>query len=417
MSQTEPVRPREQELAWYWSSLLGIYLVAVVLLLSYMLYMLWPPSPNARDVRGRPRQTANRNVAANTAPENANAAATGEQANVQANANVRAAADGDNDDESGSEQILAKVHLFGGRIVMEHSFEVRLLLLVLLAGALGSYIHAATSFIDYVGNRKLYPNWVWWYLLRPFVGMALALVFYFVVRGGFISPQAGGNDMNPFGIAALAGLVGMFSQQATDKLSEVFKTLFRTGPAHGDEKRKDSLLEGTATTETTETTTTTPLTTATTATTETTTTTPLETTATPLTTATTETTAPPVVPPVTPTTETSVTDTSSAELPGDEEEFPDAPTGQTSLVVLEINPNSGGLPGMDTAIISGMNFAEGSTVTFGDKPAARVTVLDANTISVMTPPADAEGPVDVTVTSPDGDGDTLAEGFTYTAGG
>jgi hypothetical protein len=127
-------------------------------------------------------------------------------------------------------------------ITLEHSFEVRLLLLVLLAGALGSYIHATTSFVDYVGNRKLSANWVWWYLLRPYVGMTLALLFYFVVRGGFISVSAGGEDMNPFGIAALAGLVGMFSKQATDKLSEVFKTLFRAAEGEGDDKRKDSLV-------------------------------------------------------------------------------------------------------------------------------------------------------------------------------
>jgi hypothetical protein len=32
--------------------------------------------------------------------------------------------------------------------------EVRLLVLVAVAGALGSYIHLATSFADYLGNRQ-----------------------------------------------------------------------------------------------------------------------------------------------------------------------------------------------------------------------------------------------------------------------
>jgi hypothetical protein len=33
----------------------------------------------------------------------------------------------------------------------------------------------------------------------------------------------------------------MFSKQATDKLSEVFNTLFRTAPGGGDDQRKDAL--------------------------------------------------------------------------------------------------------------------------------------------------------------------------------
>ena len=71
--------------------------------------------------------------------------------------------------------------------------------------------------------------------------MALALVFYFVIRGGFLTTSGGARDINPYGIAALAGLVGMFSKQATDKLGEVFGTLFRSAEGEGDAKRKDPL--------------------------------------------------------------------------------------------------------------------------------------------------------------------------------
>ena len=123
--------------------------------------------------------------------------------------------------------------------------EVRLILLVLLVGAIGSYLHAASSFVDYLGNRTFVESWIWWYLLRPFIGMLLALLFYFVFRGGFITAgntQANATDfINPFGIAAMAGLVGMFSKVATDKLNEVFTTLFRPAPGQGDAKRGDKL--------------------------------------------------------------------------------------------------------------------------------------------------------------------------------
>lgn len=114
-----------------------------------------------------------------------------------------------------------------------------LLLLVVVASALGSYIHAATSFATYVGNRALALSWVWWYLLRVFIGVSLSVLFYLAIRGGFLAAQAESSDVNPYGIAALAGLVGLFSKQATDKLEEVFTTLFRVQERKGDALRKD----------------------------------------------------------------------------------------------------------------------------------------------------------------------------------
>lgn len=105
------------------------------------------------------------------------------------------------------------------------TFDERLLLLVMVAGMLGSFIHGATSLADYVGNNRFSRRWTWFYILRPVIGMALALVFYFVIRGGFLTTNVGATDM--------------FSKQATDKLSEVFTTLFRSG--EGDDKRADPL--------------------------------------------------------------------------------------------------------------------------------------------------------------------------------
>jgi hypothetical protein len=128
-----------------------------------------------------------------------------------------------------------------GNFVIHITLDVQFLLLVMITGGLGSFIHTATSFGDYVGNNSITKSWFLWYILRPFIGMALAVVFYLVIRGGFLSAGTSAGSINPFGIAALAGLVGMFSKQATDKLNEVFNTLFRTAPGGGDSKRKDNL--------------------------------------------------------------------------------------------------------------------------------------------------------------------------------
>ena len=115
--------------------------------------------------------------------------------------------------------------------------ETRYLLIAAFAGALGSYIHLATSFADFVGNRRFMKSWAWWYVLRPFIGMALALTVYFAVRGGLIAGDAGAQNLSPYGVAAICGLAGMFSKQAGDKLRQVFENLFQIT----DTQRRDPL--------------------------------------------------------------------------------------------------------------------------------------------------------------------------------
>jgi IPT/TIG domain len=114
--------------------------------------------------------------------------------------------------------------------------DLRMLLTVIIAGTIGSLIHTLTSFGDYVGNRRLGTSWMWWFVLRTPIGIALAIVSYLILRGGLIVPtlqvtkdtdlQGATLLLNPYGIAAFAALAGMFSRQATDKLREVFETLF-----------------------------------------------------------------------------------------------------------------------------------------------------------------------------------------------
>lgn len=119
--------------------------------------------------------------------------------------------------------------LWGGWLeIGKVSLEARYLLIVMVAAALGSYVHLATSFADYVGARKLVWSWGWWYVLRPFIGMALGVIVYFALRAGLLVPSSGAEALNPYGVAAITGMAGMFSKQATDKLREVFENVFGT---------------------------------------------------------------------------------------------------------------------------------------------------------------------------------------------
>jgi hypothetical protein len=119
--------------------------------------------------------------------------------------------------------------------------DATLMLFVALVSALGSYIHVTVSFSSFVGNRNLASSWTWWYLLRVFVGSALAVIFYFAVRGGFMTGGGDSKDVNIYGIGALSGMVGLFSKQATDKLREIFETAFKVGKGYGDDARADNL--------------------------------------------------------------------------------------------------------------------------------------------------------------------------------
>jgi len=106
--------------------------------------------------------------------------------------------------------------------------EHHALFVVIVSAILGSLIHASTSFAYYVAKRRAEASWTWWYLLRVPIGVTLAVIFYFALRAGVLSSGSGVEPVNPFGIATIAGLVGMFSRQATDKLGDVFDTLFKT---------------------------------------------------------------------------------------------------------------------------------------------------------------------------------------------
>ncbi|MFJ5927457.1 hypothetical protein ACIQF6_33180 [Kitasatospora sp. NPDC092948] len=116
-----------------------------------------------------------------------------------------------------------------------------MLIAVLATSGLGSFVHAATSFATYAGNRQLLPSWLPWYLLRTAIGGALALLVYFLLRGGLFANGTDGTATNPYGFAGIAGLCGLFSKQATDKLREVFDTVLTTRDGAGDDERDDKI--------------------------------------------------------------------------------------------------------------------------------------------------------------------------------
>ena len=113
-------------------------------------------------------------------------------------------------------------------------YEGRLIVLVLVAGALGSAARAVMSFSQDTANEELRRGLGWTYTVRVPLGAVIALIFYVAIRGGLLNIAVTSSDpgitdaaqLNPFGISALAALVGMFAQRAMEKLTSIAENVF-----------------------------------------------------------------------------------------------------------------------------------------------------------------------------------------------
>ncbi|QEM10464.1 hypothetical protein [Mucilaginibacter rubeus] len=118
-------------------------------------------------------------------------------------------------------------------------FNTIILILVASAGFLGNMIHITTSFTAFIGSGQFKRSWVLWYFVKPFTAAALAMIMYFVFRAGFLSSADPGNNLNIYGVMSMAAFVGLFTDAATEKLKEVFKTLFSTKDDRPDKMKPD----------------------------------------------------------------------------------------------------------------------------------------------------------------------------------
>lgn len=122
--------------------------------------------------------------------------------------------------------------------------EILFFLIVACAGALGGSVAAIRSLGIYVGSRTLTRSWIPFYVFKPLLGALLATVMYLLLRAGLFSPSASNAQVSPYGFAAIGALVGLFSEQASEKLRRVAEELFtkpyeRPPPDHYTEPAKN----------------------------------------------------------------------------------------------------------------------------------------------------------------------------------
>lgn len=113
----------------------------------------------------------------------------------------------------------------------EVSGDEALFVLVLIASLIGGVVYVGGSVAKHASERTMTVSYLWWYPLRLLVGAGLALLLYTALRGGLFSGDFTTEKINPYGVAALAGLTGMFSKQATAKLAQLFDVAFSVTPS------------------------------------------------------------------------------------------------------------------------------------------------------------------------------------------
>jgi len=106
-------------------------------------------------------------------------------------------------------------------------YNSKLLAAALIAGILGAALHAMRSLTWYRGNKDLVRSWVLRYFLLPFTGGIIAVAFFLLVQVGLFTPQNGKGNLLILGIAVL---VGMFSEQSTEKLRKIAEALLTEAP-------------------------------------------------------------------------------------------------------------------------------------------------------------------------------------------
>jgi len=102
--------------------------------------------------------------------------------------------------------------------------EIRLVIFSIFFGVIGASVHGIGSLTAWISTRKLESGWGIWYLTRPPIGAALAIITYLILRAGFVT--GGPTAISDFGVAALSALVGLMTDEMSSKLRDIFDTLF-----------------------------------------------------------------------------------------------------------------------------------------------------------------------------------------------
>jgi hypothetical protein len=107
-----------------------------------------------------------------------------------------------------------------------------ILILVAAAGFLGNLIHVSKSLSYYIGMKEFQRSWIPWYVIKPFTASGLALLIYFATNSTSSAVNGQAIPINLTAIMLTAGLTGLFTDIATQKLKVIFEAILKPAENH-----------------------------------------------------------------------------------------------------------------------------------------------------------------------------------------
>lgn len=105
-------------------------------------------------------------------------------------------------------------------------------IVIMLAGGIGSSVTTIRAYLKHACElRDFQREYIPWYPFRQITGALMSLIFYFTLKGGILfftiaEDSVKLDTLNIWAIAAVGGLVGLFSQYALERLRKVFIATF-----------------------------------------------------------------------------------------------------------------------------------------------------------------------------------------------
>jgi len=127
----------------------------------------------------------------------------------------------------------------------EINVNTHMMLIVILGGALGAKLHGLAALSKHLqkNREKITENHILWYLMRPFSGAVMALVFYFAIKGGALT-TTGVDMLNPYGLVTMGIVVGLAEEKALTRIRTLIDAMFgQEGKKEEKEKAEAELIK------------------------------------------------------------------------------------------------------------------------------------------------------------------------------
>jgi hypothetical protein len=106
---------------------------------------------------------------------------------------------------------------------------IRSLFFIGASGGIGGTIYSIRGFYQNLGGGTFKPNWIWWYIFRPLISIAVGVFAYFLIVGGLLSISNNSEVTFSKGVmfyCALAFLAGFSFTRFADRLDTISDTIF-----------------------------------------------------------------------------------------------------------------------------------------------------------------------------------------------